>query len=71
MVQLDTFQEYVYASQQQAKMSAYGSRIVTFVQSRRRQYRVEIGPIPDVDRADAILLQALNDGIPDARIVVD
>jgi rare lipoprotein A len=71
MVTLDTFQEYVYASQQQAKMSTYGARIVTIRQPRLRQYRVEIGPVQDVARADAILLQALAYGIPDARIVVD
>jgi rare lipoprotein A len=70
-VRLDTFQEYVYASQQQAKMSASGARIITFRQGRLHQYRVEIGPILDVASADAILLQALAHGIPDARIVVD
>ncbi len=71
MVQLDTFEEARYASQQQAKMAAAGARIVTFRQGRIREYRVEIGPVQDVASADAILLRALAAGIPDARIVVD
>ncbi len=71
MVRLDTFQEYAYASQQQAKMSAYGPRIITFRQGHLHQYRVEIGPVQDVARADAIVRQALAYGIPDARIVID
>jgi hypothetical protein len=70
-VRLDTFQEYAYASQQRAKMSASGARIITFRQGRVHQYRVEIGPVGDVASADAILLRALAYGIPDARIVVE
>ncbi|MFL5281669.1 MAG: RlpA-like double-psi beta-barrel domain-containing protein [Rhodopila sp.] len=71
VVQLDTFDEYHYAAAQQAKMAGTGATIVTTGQGRTRQYRVEIGPLPDVARADAILDQALSSGIPDARIVVD
>lgn len=71
MVRLDTFDEFVYAAVQQAKMSRAGARIVTLFNGKTREYRVEIGPIPDTEQADAILLQALAYGIPDARIVID
>jgi rare lipoprotein A len=71
MVRLDTFDVFVYAAVQQAKMSAFGARIVNVWQGRTRQYRVEVGPLPDVARADAVLLRALGYGIPDARIVID
>jgi rare lipoprotein A len=71
MVQLDTFDEYQYAAAQRARMSAVDAQIVTLVSGRKRQFRVEIGPLPDVAKADAVLDHALASGIPDARIMVD
>jgi rare lipoprotein A len=71
MVELDTFEEYQYAAVQRAKMSAAGAHIVSIVDGRTHQYRVEVGPLPTVAQADAVLNQALASGIPDARIVVD
>jgi rare lipoprotein A len=71
MVELDTFEEYQYAAVQRAKMAAAGARIVSIVNGRTHQYRVEVGPLPNVAQADAVLNQALASGIPDARIVVD
>jgi rare lipoprotein A len=71
MVELDTFQEYQYAAVQRAKMGGAGARIVSIVDGRTHRFRVEVGPLPDVAQADAVLAQALASGIPDARIVVD
>jgi rare lipoprotein A len=71
MVELDTFEEFQYAAVQRAKMSGYGARIVTTVDGRTRRYRVEVGPLPDIAQADAVLDQALASGIPDARIIVN
>ena len=71
MVRLDSFDEYRYAAVQRAKMAAAGARIVSVLEGRTRRFRVEIGPLPDIVRADALLDQALGSGIPDARIVVD
>jgi rare lipoprotein A len=71
MVRLDTFDEYEYAAVQRAKMAGAGARIVTLFTGRTHQFQVEIGPLPDVAHADAILDQALASGIPDARIAVD
>ena len=71
MVRLDTFEAYQYASVQRAKMGSEGARITPLVEGRTHLFRVEIGPLPDIARADAVLDRALASGIPDARIVVD
>lgn len=71
IVRLDSFPEFQYAAVQQAKMAWAGAAIVTVMQGRTRLYRVDVGPLPDVARADAVLDRALGYGIPDARIVVD
>ena len=71
MVRLDTFETYRYAAMQRARMGTQAARIVTLADGRTRQFRVEIGPLPDVANADAVLHQAFASGIPDARIVVD
>jgi peptidoglycan lytic transglycosylase len=71
MVRLDTFSEHRYAAAQQTKMSALGAGIVPFREGRATRFRVEIGPLSDVSRADAVLDQALASGIPDARIVIE
>jgi rare lipoprotein A len=71
MVQLDTFDEYRYAAVQQAKMAGTGAVIVSVKQGRAHRFRVEIGPLPDIARADAVLDKAFSSGIPDARIIVD
>ncbi|HEY0185282.1 MAG TPA: hypothetical protein VGC09_20980, partial [Rhodopila sp.] len=70
-VRLDTFDDYHYAAVQRAKMGAAGAVIVSTVEGRTQRFRVEIGPLPDVAHADAVLNQAFASGIPDARIVVD
>lgn len=71
VVQLDTFDEYQYAAVQRSKMASAGARIVAVVNGRRHRFRVEVGPLPNVAQADAIVDQALASGVPDARIVVE
>jgi rare lipoprotein A len=71
VVRLDTFDEFQFAAVQQAKMAAYGAHIVYLVQGRTRQFRVDVGPLPSIPQADAVLDRALAHGIPDARIVVE
>lgn len=71
VVQLDTFDEYQYAAVQRAKMGWTNARIVSVLEGRTHRFRVEVGPVPDVARADAILDRALEAGIPDAKIVVE
>jgi rare lipoprotein A len=55
---------------QRARVAVLGARIAQVSQGRTRQYRVEIGPLDDVARAEAALDQAQAAGMPDARIVV-
>jgi rare lipoprotein A len=71
MVRLDTFDSYQYASVQRAKMGWAGAQILPVLKGRSRRFLVQIGPLPDVAAADAVLDRALASGIPDARIVVD
>jgi rare lipoprotein A len=71
MVRLDTFESYQYASVQRAKMDWAGAKILPVFKGRSRRFLVQIGPLPDVAAADAVLDRALASGIPDARIVVD
>jgi rare lipoprotein A len=71
MVRLDTFEEHQYAAVQRARMGASLAQIAPVYAGRTRRFRVQIGPLPDLARADAVLDQALAAGIPDARIVVD
>jgi rare lipoprotein A len=71
MLQLGTFEEYQYATIQRARVIGLGPRIVRTTQGRNRQFRVEVGPLDDVTRAESALDQALAAGIPDARIVVE
>jgi rare lipoprotein A len=71
IVRLDTFEDYQYATVQRAKMGWNNTRIVSVFEGRTQHFRVEVGPLPDVARADAVLDKALASGIPDARIVVD
>jgi rare lipoprotein A len=71
MIRLDTFDDYHYAAVQRAKMAGNSATIVTVFAGRARRFRVEVGPLPDVAAADAVLDRALASGIPDARIMVD
>jgi rare lipoprotein A len=72
MVRLDTFDSYQYAVAQRAQMSRAGAQIRSVFEGRHTQrFLVEVGPLPDVAAADAVLDRALAAGIPDAKIVVD
>lgn len=71
MVRLGTFDEYQYAMIQRARTAGLSPAIVQVWDGRRRRYRVEIGPLASVARADATQAQAMALGVPDARIVID
>jgi rare lipoprotein A len=71
VVRLDTFEDYQYAAVQRARMGWSVADIVSVFEGRTERFRVEIGPLPSVAAADAVLDKALAFGIPDARIVVD
>jgi rare lipoprotein A len=71
MVRLDTFDDYQYAATQRAKMGWNDTSIVTVFEGRTQRFRVEVGPMPNIAAADAVLDRARASGIPDARIMVD
>jgi rare lipoprotein A len=71
MVHLDTFDDNQYAEAQRAKMGWNNTSVVTVFEGRTRRFRVEVGPLPNIATADAVLDRALASGIPDARIMVD
>ncbi len=70
-VRLGSFEEYQYAAILRARLSALHPRITQLTQDNSPQFRVEIGPMDDVPRAESLLDQALRAGVPDARIVVE
>jgi peptidoglycan lytic transglycosylase len=70
-VRLGTFQSYEYANIQRARVGGLGASIVTIGDGRRHVYRVTIGPLSTVARADMVLDQVLRSGVTDARIVVE
>jgi rare lipoprotein A len=70
-VRLDSFAEYQYAAVLRSRVAGLGPRITQVTQGRTAIFRVEVGPLNDVRRADAVLDEALAAGIPDARIVVE
>jgi rare lipoprotein A len=70
-VRLDTFEDYRYAAIQRSKVSSLSPDIVSLFAGRVKQFRVQVGPIASVEKADGVLDRALAAGIPDARIVVE
>lgn len=70
-VRLDTFQSYEYAAIERARLIGLSPHIDPVFEGRNEEYRVMIGPLPDVGAADAAVEQAVRGGIVDARIVVE
>lgn len=70
-VRLDTFQSYEYATIQRAKLVGLPLRIEPATGSGGESFRVMAGPFDSVAQADAALHQAIREGVPDARIVVE
>jgi len=59
------------ANRLSAKLSAVGANVSPANIGGRRFYRVRVGPITDVDKADAILSRVIESGAAEAKIVVD
>lgn len=71
-VQAGAFPTRDSANRLQTKLAPIGpSRITTAVVNGQRSYRVRLGPLADVQRADSVLGRALQAGLTDAKIVVD
>jgi peptidoglycan lytic transglycosylase len=70
-VELSDFQNFRYATIQRARVAALGANIVSRYENGTQVYRVQIGPLNNVQQADSVLDQVLAAGVTDARIVVE
>jgi len=70
-VQAGAFTVADNANRLSAKLSSVGAGVSTISVGGRRFYRVRVGPIADVDKADAILSRVIESGAAEAKIVVD
>lgn len=69
-VRLNTFTEYQYAAQLQARLAGLHPAIVRSFSGGEEKFTVRIGPFAHVAPADAALGQVIRAGFPAARIVV-
>jgi len=71
-VQAGAFTQATNANKMRARLSWLGpSEISTTLINGQEFFRVRIGPIYTVDAADGVLQQVIDEGIADARIIVD
>lgn len=70
-VRLDTFEDYIYAAVQRARVSDMGAGIQETYDGRVHRFWARIGPFDTVPLSENALRRALDRGIPDARIVVE
>ena len=71
-IQAGAFAQHVNAVQAQALLRSLGPvQIEQINRSDTPLFRVRLGPIRDVDRADMLLASIQNAGFSDAHIVVD
>ena len=71
-VQVGAFTQYDNANKMRARLSLIGSAKIYQVRTMERPFfRVRLGPLTDVTKADSILETVIDSGIKDARIVVE
>jgi rare lipoprotein A len=71
-VQAGAFADFANASKVRTRLSRLGPAWVTKARiGRRDYYRVRIGPMQNLESADAVLGQMISSGFPKAQIVVD
>jgi rare lipoprotein A len=71
-IQAGAFLRQNNAQQLSSKLSALATAKVTQVKlGQQTFYRVRLGPITSVEKADELLQQVIDDGNPEARIIVE
>lgn len=71
-IQAGTFAQYTNANRLRARLSVLGpTNILAIINRTQQMFRVRIGPIDDLKRADGILEQMIGAGFTDARLIVD
>ena len=71
-VQVGAFIDYANASSVRSRLSQFGPAWLSEAQAGNQKfYRVRIGPMQTLERADRVLEKLVSSGFPRARIVVD
>lgn len=71
-VQAGAFAQYENANRLRARLSVLGpTKILAVLYDKQQLFRVRVGPIASLTRADKILERTIGAGFNDARIVVD
>ena len=71
-IQAGSFAQYTNANRLRARLSVLGpTNILAVINGRQHMFRVRVGPIDDLKRADEILEQVIGAGFTDARLIVD
>jgi rare lipoprotein A len=71
-IQAGAFSHFDNANRMSAALSGFGKATITQVVTKAGTlFRVRLGPLADVDAADAMLEKVIGSGYPEAKIVVD
>jgi len=71
-IQAGAFSRFDNANRMNAALQAYGSANISQVQTKQGTlFRVRIGPLANVNDADALLEKVIGAGYPDAKLIVD
>ena len=71
-IQAGSFLRRDNATRLSVQLSRYGqSRVVPLTVGKQHYFRVRLGPIASVSKADGILQRLLNQGLSDAHVIVD
>ncbi|MBL6457806.1 SPOR domain-containing protein [Belnapia sp. T6] len=71
VVEAGTFFRRDLAARQAARLAGLAPRVEPFGGGRQPQYRVVMGPYPDLAAADRIVAGVLAAGLPEARLLVE
>lgn len=71
-VQAGSFAQYNNANRLRARLSVLGpTKILAVMYDKQQLFRVRVGPISSLKRADRILERTIGAGFTDARLIVD
>jgi rare lipoprotein A len=71
-VQAGSFAQYSNANRLRARLSVLGpTKILAVTYDKQQLFRVRVGPIDDLKRADGILERVIGAGLNNARLIVD
>jgi rare lipoprotein A len=71
LVEVGSFFRRDLAQRQAAQLGGLGARVEPFGGGRQPQYRVRLGPFPDVATADRAIAAVLAAGLPEVKLLVE